>query len=82
MNSSNINTITDETVIGKSVKYYDYLGFERFGKIVAIEPYVHPIYWIYIEDSDPDFNFYEDVVNGKVVSYGEIRPSDEVYIDE
>ena len=63
-------------------KKYDNLGFERFGKIVAIEPYAHPIYWIYIEDSDPDFNFYEDVVNGKVVSYGEIRPSDEVYIDE
>lgn len=74
----------NDSIIGKAVKYYDYLDAERFGHIVAIEPYpMDPEQaYIYIEDNEPEFNIHQDFINGKVLRYAEIRPSDEVYIDE
>ena len=70
-------------LIGKSIKYYDYLDSERFGKILAIEPSRNPeILYIYIEDDDPEFNVHQDFINGQVLRYAEIRPSSEVYFDD
>lgn len=79
-----------KNIIGRSVKYYDFLGDERFGTIVAIEPIINRsaesvydnIAYIYVEDNEPEMNIHEDVVNGTLIKYAEIRPSDEVYIDE
>lgn len=73
-----------ETLIGKSIKYYDYLGLERFGSIVAVEPYPEdPTQaYIYIEDSDPEFNTHQDCINGNVIRYSDLRLSTDVYIDE
>ena len=71
-------------LIGKSVKYYDYLDSERFGSIVAIEPYPmdpEQVY-VYIEDNDTELNTHQEFINGQVVRFAEIRPSSEVYIDE
>lgn len=71
-------------LLGRSVKYYDYLESERFGRIVAIEPYPmdQTQAYIYIEDNEPEFNIHQDVIVGKAVKYAEIRPSSEVYLDE
>lgn len=70
-----------DNAIGKAVKYFDYLGFERYGSIVAIEPYPmdpNQLY-IYISDEEPEFNIHQ--MEGTGIKYAEIRPSGEVYLD-
>lgn len=76
--------LNTDQLIGKAVKYYDYLDLERFGHIVATEPYpIDPTQaYIYIEDNDPEVNTHQDFINGQIVNYADIRPSGEVYIDE
>ncbi len=76
--------VPKNSLIGKAIKYYDYLGAERFGHIAAIEPYpMDPNQkYIYIEDNDPQFNIQQDCIAGVNIKYAEIRPSSEVYIDE
>lgn len=74
----------EENLIGKSIKYFDYLGSERYGSIAAIEPYPEDQNqrYIYIEDCDPEFNIHQDCITGKNINYAEIRLSSEVYIDD
>lgn len=78
--------INSDYIIGKQILYEDYLGFERSGRIVAIEftntTNVDGIAYIYIEDEDTEFNVHQDVVNGQLVTYAELRPSNEVYLDD
>lgn len=69
-------------VIRTHVRYFDYMGFERFGTVVAAEPYADDIAYLYIEDEEPEFNIHEDFVFGQVVRYAELRLSNEVNIDE
>ena len=71
-------------LIGKSVKYFDYLDTERFGTIVAIEPYPNDPeqVYVYISDTDEEFNIHSDLVNGQQINYAELRLSSEVYFDE
>lgn len=72
----------DMELIGKHVMYFDFLGIDSFGYIVAIEPGPEPdIVYCYIEDEDMEDNIHEDVVNGKKIKYAEIRLSSEVYPD-
>lgn len=73
-----------KNIIGTRIKYYDYLGSERFGSIIATEPYPDDpeILYCYIEDDDPDENINQDVVCGINILYATLRPSNEVYIDE
>ena len=72
----------EKSIIGQHVKYYDYLGTERFGNIAAFEPAGNDLAWIYIVDEDPNFNDKVDLVNGVQIQYAEVRISTEVYIDE
>ena len=69
--------------LGQSVKYFDYLDGERFGRIVAMEPYPYDptLAWIYIEDEESEYNNKFDVINGVQICYAELRISTEVYID-
>ena len=69
-------------LIGKHIIYYDYLGIESYGIIVAIEPYSEDQVYVYIEDEDGEDNIHEDIVNGKQIKYSEIRLSSEIYLDE
>lgn len=74
-----------DNIIGKAVKYYDYVGDERFGSIIAIEPsnFGEDIVYCYIEDEDPEYNIHNDLImNGMIKRYAELRLSTEVYIDE
>ena len=83
--------------LGKSIIYYDYLGYQRYGKIGWMEPYEGDqpddgtiISWVYISDDDPEYNVHEFVVNVgtakkpdiKHIMYAEIRLSTEVILDE
>lgn len=71
--------------VGFAVKYYDYLGDERFGTVVHMEPsnLGNDIAYCYIVDDDLQYNIHNDIIiNGKAIEYAEIRPSTEVYIDE
>ena len=77
-------------LIGKTVKYFDYLGFERFGRIIFGESSNTLInyetgecdIYVYIEDEESEFNIHEIIINGEAKKYAEIRVSSEVYIDE
>lgn len=73
-----------KTIIGRHVKYFDYLDAEHYGTIVAIEPYpIDPAQvYVYIEDEESEFNIHEDEINGQMIKYAEVRPSAEVYMDE
>ena len=73
-----------KSLIGKTVKYYDYLDSERFGRIVAIEDnHNNPSTpYIYIEDEESEYNIHSDIVNGAQIAYAEIRISSEVYLVE
>ena len=73
-----------DNITGLHVKYYDYLGLERFGRIIFTEPYPYntSILYVYIEDEETEFNIHKDVLNGNEIEYAEIRLSSEVYIDE
>lgn len=75
-----------DNIIGTPVRYFDYIGSERFGRIVAIEPYLlgpDQVY-VYIEDEETEFNIHDIIVDNKVIKikYSELRLSSEVYIDE
>lgn len=84
-------------VIGTNVSYLDYLGYQRFGKIAWIEPYLgdqddpeKTTVWVYIVDEDPQYNVHEFIVNMgslekpdiKHIMYAELRLSTEVVLDE
>ena len=73
-----------DEVIGTHVRYFDYLGAERYGTVIAAEPSEHcpELAWLYIEDEEPEYNIHQDIVWGKLITYAEIRISDEVNIDE
>lgn len=71
-----------DEVIGTHVRYFDYLGLERFGIVIAAEHYRDDLAYLYIEDEEPEYNIHEDFVNGAIVRYAEIRLSDQVNIDE
>lgn len=65
-----MNIIPANEVIGAKVKYKDYLGKDRFGKIGWIENYIVDqnekdgiIVWVYIIDDDPEYNIHEMAVN-------------------
>lgn len=68
-------------LLGKTIKYYDYLDAERYGRIAAVEhnPNAPDTPYIYIEDEEQEFNIHQDNINGKEINYAEIRPSNEVY---
>lgn len=70
--------------IGLHVKYFDYLGLERFGRIIYVEPSnMNPdIFYVYIEDEEPEFNIHDIIIDGEVKMYAELRPNNEVYIDD
>ena len=72
-----------DEVIGLSVRYFDYLGLERFGRIVFAEPSnTNPdMVYVYIEDEESEFNIHELALVSKVIKYAEIRESTEVYPD-
>lgn len=70
-------------LIGKHVIYYDYVGIECYGSIVAIELYTtEDEVYVYIEDENGEENIHEDIVNGKRIKYSDIRLSSEIYLDE
>lgn len=73
----------NSNAIGLHVKYYDYLGIDRYGKIIAVErSNMNPDdFYVYIEDEVPEYNIHEDMVNGVIIRYTEIRLSQDVYID-
>lgn len=70
-------------LIGKQVIYHDYLGEEHYGHILAIEPCqnIPDEVYIYIEDEEIEFNIHQDMVNGNLITYAEIKPSSEVILD-
>lgn len=68
-------------LIGQHVIYYDYIGIECYGIIVAIEPFSEDEVLIYIEDEDSEDNIHNDIVNGINIRYAEIRRSSEIYLD-
>lgn len=72
-----------DEIIGLSVRYFDYLGLERFGRIVFAEPSnTNPnTVYVYIEDEESEFNIHEVALVSKVIRYAEIRESTEVYPD-
>lgn len=67
-------------IIGKKVRYYDYLDCERDGTIIDLEISQNGICYVYISDSDEDYNIHEDVVNGRLIRYAELRNSEDVYL--
>lgn len=72
-----------DELIGVHVRYFDYLGLERFGTIVSSEPFQHDdsVRYIYIEDEEVEFNIHEDIINGDSIRYAEIRLTTEVILD-
>lgn len=73
---------TSPSIIGQKIKYFDFLGCEQYGKIVAVEPYPldpNQVY-VYIEDEEAEFNRYDlPCSNGSVIMYAEMRLSSEIY---
>ena len=72
-----------DEIIGLSVRYFDYLGLERFGRIVFAEPSnTNPdIVYVYIEDEESEFNVHDITTVNGLIKYAEIRESTEVYPD-
>ena len=72
-----------DDLIGLHVRYFDYLGLERFGTIIFSEPFQYDdsIRYVYIEDEEVEFNIHEDNFNGNIVKYAEIRLTTEVILD-
>lgn len=73
-----------DTIIGLHIKYFDYLGLERFGRICYAEPFnMSPeIVYVYIDDEEPEFNIHEIMTPSGIIKYAEMRTSEEVYLDE
>ena len=70
--------------IGLHVKYFDYLGLERFGRIIYVEPSnMNPDkFYVYIEDEESEFNIHDININGEIKMYAELRINDEIYLDD
>lgn len=72
--------------IGCTVRYFDYLGSERYGRIAYMEPCtaddaVEGTMYVYIEDEEIELNIHEaSFVDGGVIEYAEIRLSTEIAI--
>ena len=68
--------------IRSKIRYFDYIGLERYGTIVAMDPYpLDPsIRYVYIEDEDPNENIYQIQINNNTIFYADIRLSSEVVI--
>lgn len=73
-----------KSCIGLHVKYFDYLGLERFGRIIYVEPSnMNPDkFYVYIEDEESELNIHDININGEIKMYAELRINDEVYIDD
>lgn len=73
-----------ETIIGLHIKYFDYLGLERFGRICYSEPSnMSPeIVYVYIDDEEPEYNIHTVMTPNGEIKYAEIRTNTEVYLDE
>lgn len=73
-----------DNIIGLHIKYFDYLGLERFGRICYVEPsnISQDIVYIYIEDEEPEFNIHTVMTSMGSIKYAEIRTNEEVYLDE
>ena len=73
-----------KSCIGLHVKYFDYLGLERFGRIIYVEPSnMNPDkFYVYIEDEESEFNIHDININGEIKMYAELRINDEVYLDD
>lgn len=73
-----------QDIIGLHVKYFDYLGLERFGRICYTEPSnMNPsIIYVYIDDEEPEFNIHTIMTPNGELKYAEIRTNEEVYLDE
>lgn len=73
-----------KNLIGAQVIYFDYLGLERSGRIIHVEPYpCEPdVAYLYIEDEESEFNIHRDMVYGKELVYADIRLSTEVVLDD
>ena len=74
------------TLIGKSVIYYDFCECRHFGTIVAIEESNRSFgsnTYVYIADVDERENIHEDPIgpNGEMIKYSEILMPHEVFID-
>lgn len=78
----NLNNKPKDNLIGTHVRYFDYLGLERFGVIIASEPYIHDntVMYVYIEDEEPEFNIHEDIVNNQSIKYADIRLTSEINV--
>lgn len=73
-----------KSCIGLHVKYFDYLGLERFGRIIYVEPSnMNPDkFYVYIEDEESEFNIHDINIDGEIKMYAELRINDEIYIDD
>lgn len=73
-----------KSCIGLHVKYFDYLGLERFGRIIYVEPSnMNPDkFYVYIEDEESEFNIRDININGEIKMYAELRINDEIYLDD
>lgn len=72
-----------ESIIGTRVIYFDYLGCERYGKVVFFEPcsFDNTIVYLYIEDDEYDENNKSILINNIEIRYAEIRLSSDVALD-
>lgn len=73
-----------KSCIGLHVKYFDYIGLERFGRIIYVEPSnMNPDkFYVYIEDEESEFNIHDINIDGEIKMYAELRINDEVYLDD
>lgn len=73
-----------DTIIGLHIRYFDYLGLERFGRICYVElSSIGPeTVYVYIDDEEPEFNIHELAAPSGIIKYAEIRTNEEVYLDE
>ena len=70
-------------IIGKKIVYSDYLGCERYGKIIHIEPYPlqDNLVYVYIQDDEYSENTHTIITQNGEEMYAELRLSNEVYFD-
>ena len=73
-----------QEIIGLHIKYFDYLGLERFGRICYADPSnMNPsIIYVYIDDEETEFNIHSIMTPNGEIKYAEIRTNEEVYLDE
>lgn len=76
--------IDSSELIGKQVIYFDYMGIERHGNIVAFEPSNDPEQlYLYIADEDEEENIHDlQTSPTTVIMYAEMRLSGDVILDE